>query len=71
MFKKQDEDKIKINGEEFSKAQINVISKKVLENCHYLHKKNKNNMTYLKSGNGKLSQTSGMTLNDFISKYNL
>lgn len=60
-----------MEGEEFYKSEIDKISKKVLMSCNYLHSKNKNNSNAHKVGGGKLMMTSGMTINDFIKKFNL
>lgn len=67
---KVDEDNIVIGDVPFSRTQTDLIAKQILKNCNYNTDKNKNNNTRLLSGNGKLSITSGMTLNDFNKKYN-
>ena len=69
--KKAEDDKIKIGNKEFNREDITSISKIILTKCHYFHKKNKNNNTSLMSGNGKLMQTNGLTINEFLNKYNV
>ena len=69
--KKAEDDKIKIGNQEFNRDDITSISKIILTKCNYFHKKNKNNNSSLVSGNGKLMQTNGMTISDFVNKYNI
>ena len=69
--RKPDEDKIKIGDVELNRDDICGISKLVLANCNYFHKKNKNNNSVLKSRNGKLMHTNGLSVNEFMTKYNL
>ena len=71
IFFLDDEEKITINNETFTKSQLDEISKNVLLNCNYLGKKSDFNNKFLKAGSGKLMMTSGMTLNDFSKKYNI
>ena len=61
--------KIILGNEVFNKDQINLISKKALLKCNYFMDKNKNNNMSLKSGEGKLMNTNGMSINDFEKKY--
>ncbi len=65
------EEKIKIDGEEIPKSQIDKIAKIILKRCNFVHSKNKNNTSVLKSKQGKLMFTGGMTVNEFTNKYNL
>jgi hypothetical protein len=65
-----DEDNVIIGGIVYSRYNVDMIAKQVLKNCNFNSDKNKNNNTRLLSGNGKLSITSGMTLNDFTKKFN-
>jgi hypothetical protein len=44
---------------------------KVLNNCNVWKSKNKNNNKMLKSGSGKLMMTNGVSISDFVKKYNL
>lgn len=64
-----DKNKIVIDNEEYPKDKIDLIAKKILRKCNYLHSKNAKNNGSLKKGEGKLMITSGMTLNDFNLKY--
>jgi hypothetical protein len=52
-------------------ANINNITFKVLNNCNVWKKKNKNNNKMLKSGSGKLMMTNGVSISDFVKKFNL
>jgi hypothetical protein len=70
-FKKSEEEKITIEGEEFYKSDIDKIARKVLTGCNFVHKKNKNNNTELACGDGKLMFTCGMTIKDFMKKHHL
>lgn len=65
------DDKIWVNDEAISLGQMDLIALKILRNCNYFHKKNMNNNTSLKKGDGKLMITSGMTVNEFTKKYKL
>ena len=48
-----------------------MISKVILKKCNFTHEKNKNNNKSLKTGEGKLMITSGLSVNDFVEKYHL
>ena len=63
------DDKIWVNDEAISLGQMDLIALKILRNCNYFHKKNVNNNTSLKKGDGKLMITSGMSVNEFTKKY--
>lgn len=65
------EEKIKINGEEYSKSAFDQISKKVLFNCNWIHGKNKMANEPLKARGGKLMCTGGLTVEEFEKKYKL
>jgi hypothetical protein len=69
--KNVEEDKILIDDEEFRKSDTEKIANKVLKVCNYYHKKNPNNNRNLKSGEGKLMITNGLTLNEFNKKFKL
>lgn len=58
------------NGEKVKLDDLAYLSKKVLKNCNYINEKNKNNNKYLAMGEGKLSCTNGMTINEFSRTYN-
>jgi hypothetical protein len=62
-----EEEKTKI----INKGQIHDISRNVLIKCNYIQKKSDFNSKFVKAGDGKLMITSGLTVNDFTSKYNL
>jgi len=66
-----DEERIFIDNESFLKSQINLISKKILKKCNFLQNKSDFNNKEIKSGQGKLMITSGMTINDFTKKFNV
>ena len=51
--------------------QINRLSYKVLNTCNIWKSKNKNNNTMLKSGDGKLMMTNGISISVFAKKHNL
>ena len=53
------------------KTQIDIIAQKILKNCNFVHKKNKNNQTNLKKGEGKVMITQGLSLNEFRMKFKL
>lgn len=50
---------------------IHSVSYKVLHSCNIWKNKNKNNNTMLKSGEGKLMMTNGISISDFAKKHNL
>ena len=60
-----------MNNEIIPLSQIDLIANRILKNCNYVHCKNANNNRSLKKGDGKLMITSGMTINDFMRKYQL
>jgi len=66
-----EDEKILIDKEEFSKTQTDKIARKVLTKCNFYHEKNQNNNKNLKTGEGKLSITNGLTLNQFVEKHKL
>ena len=51
--------------------QMNNMSYKVLHSCNIWKNKNKNNNTMLKSGDGKLMMTNGISITEFTKKYHL
>jgi hypothetical protein len=67
--KKKDDERIVIGEDTFLKSDVNLITKKVLQKCNYFHNKNKNNNKNLKTGEGKLAITGGMSVAEFNSKY--
>lgn len=68
---KIDEEKIKVDGEILPKNEINLIANKVLRSCNFHHKKNKNNDTIHKKNGGKLMQTMGLPVSEFLEKTSL
>ena len=69
---KKEENKIKIgNDVYYMNCQMGLIANKILNKCNVHHNKNKNNMNSLRVGEGKLMMTKGMTVKNFVSKYNL
>jgi hypothetical protein len=71
IIKKPDEDKIRIDGKEFNRDDINSITKIVLKQCNFFHNKNKNNQKSLKAGSGMLMQTNGLSVIEFGKKYHI
>ena len=62
------EQNIVIDGEEFKKTELDKIADKVLNKCNWNEKKQKYT---IRSGNGKLMFTNGLTLKEFEMKYGL
>lgn len=53
------------------KIKTEDLAKIVIDKCNFVKKKHKNNNTTHKSGNGKLMITSGLSINEFMKKFNL
>ena len=53
-------------NEEMDKAANAILNK-----CNVNHRKNKSSQGHLINGNGKLMMTNGLTINQFLTKYNL
>ena len=69
---KREEDKIVIGKEVFNVSRdLDLLATKVLNKCNVRHQKNINANYSLKAGEGKLMITNGMSINDFLNKYNL
>jgi hypothetical protein len=68
---KRDEERILVGNEVYYKSQVDLISKNVLTKCNYLATKSEFNNTKLKSGQGKMAMTAGMTVNEFSSRYHI
>jgi hypothetical protein len=64
-------EKLVKNEDDFTRNHIDKITKKVLTDCNFFHHKSKNNNSRIKVGQGKMMITSGLTVNDFMRKYNL
>ena len=68
---KREEYKLLIGKDVFyTHNQLDLIANTLLNKCNIYHKKNKNNKNQLKMGEGKLMMTGGLTLNQFMNKYN-
>jgi len=70
-FKKINDEKIQIDNEIFFKNDIDLISKKVLIRCNFIHPKSKNNNKELRIGDGKLMMTNGLSVSEFVQRYHL
>lgn len=69
---KREDDKIVIGKETFNvNRDLDLLATKVLNKCNVRHQKNINANNSLKAGEGKLMITNGMSINDFLMKYNL
>ena len=64
-----DEEKIR-NSELGNKSRLSDISKNILMRCKYIRNKSEFNDSQLKSRDGKLMQTNGLSVSDFSKKYN-
>ena len=72
LFVKKPEEKIKINGIEYLKNDLENLSKAIMENCKFTRKKYRiDDSNYSHSGNGKLMFTNGLTLKEFEKKYHI
>ena len=70
-FKTYD-NRIKIGNKIFYlNEEMDKAANAVLNKCNVYHKKNKFSQGTLKNGNGKLMITGGLTINEFLTKYNL
>ena len=65
------EEQVKIGNNVYFKSQETQIGKKVLNLCNYNKTKHFNSHDTLKYGEGKLSMTNGLTLNEFRKKFKL
>lgn len=69
---RREEDKIVIGNQTYNvNKDLYLIAKNVLSKCNIMHKKHLNSNHNLKAGEGKLMMTNGMSINDFLLKYNL
>ena len=62
---------IVIDNKVFQKKDVKDISDFIFQKCNFYKRKSIHNETSLVKNSGKLMFTSGLTLNDFSSKYNL
>ena len=68
----RDENEVEIDGQVFEKnTQFNLITKKVLKICKVISNKSKKNRNQLRVGFGKNMMTKGLSVNNFMKKYNL
>lgn len=68
----RDENEVEIDGQVFEKnTQFNLITKKVLKLCKVISNKSKKNRNQLRAGFGKNMMTKGLSVNNFMKKYNL
>ena len=71
-LKFRDENEVEIDGEIFEKnTQFNLITKKMLKICKVISNKSTKNRNKLRAGLGKNMMTKGLSVNNFIKKYNL
>ena len=71
---KNNKDEIKevyIDGVKYKTKDIIKKSDTIFRRCNFYHPKSSHNKKALIEGDGKLSFTSGMTINEFSNKYNL
>ena len=69
---KKQEEKIKVNGIEYRKNDLENLSKAIMESCNYTKKKYRDSDNiYSHSGNGKLMFTNGLTVKEFEQKYHI
>ena len=64
-------DYVVIDGKIFKKKEMKKITDLIFKKCNYYQRKSVFNDRTLVKNNGKLMCTSGLTVNDFSSKYNL
>ena len=68
----KDENEVELDGKFYQKnTQFNLITKKVLQLCHFYSNKSQKNKRSLKVGDGKSMITKGMSVNNFMKKYKL
>ena len=69
---KKQEEKIKVNGIEYRKNDLENLSKAIMESCNYTKKKyRESDNKYSHLGNGKLMFTNGLTVKEFEEKYHI
>jgi len=69
--KKKDEENIKVMNEFIPKYDINLIANRILRRCNFYHSNNKNNDTTHHINGGKLMNTMGMPVSEFLEKKHL
>ena len=69
---KKTEEKIKIDGIEYSKNDLENLSKAVMNKCKFTRKKYRSSDSdFSKTGRGKLMFTNGLTVSEFEKKYHI
>ena len=69
---KKTEEKIKIDGIEYSKNDLENLSKAIMNKCKYTRKKYRSSDSeFSKPGKGKLMFTGGLTIEEFEKKYHI
>lgn len=67
-----DDNNVFIDNELYNKGtQLDIIALKVLNKCNVYHNKSLHNNTSLKKKEGKLMFTNGLSISQFVKKYNL
>ena len=69
---KKNEEKIKVDGVEYSKNDLENLSKAIMNKCKFTRKKYRSSDSdYSKTGRGKLMFTNGLTVGEFEKKYHI
>ena len=69
---RKNEEKIKIDGIEYRKNDLENLSKAIMSKCKYTrHKFRDSDSNYSKNGQGKLMFTNGLTVEEFEKKYHI
>ena len=67
---KKNEEKIKIDGVEYRKNDLENLSKTIMNKCKFTRKKYRSSDSqYSKTGKGKLMFTNRLTVEEFEKKY--
>ncbi len=71
-YAKKNEEKIKVDGVEYRKNDLENLSKAIMNKCKYTRLKYRSSDSeYSKRGHGKLMFTNGLTIEEFEKKYNI
>jgi len=71
-YAKKNEEKIKVDGVEYRKSDLENLSKAIMNKCKYTRQKfRSSDSDYSKSGHGKLMFTNGLTVEEFEKKYHI
>ena len=69
---KKNEEKIKVDGVEYSKNDLENLSKAIMNKCKFTRKKYRSSdSNFSKTGRGKLMFTNGLTVGEFEKKYHI